>query len=348
MPTHFQRKIIHLDCDCFFAAVELRDNPSLQGKPVAVGGSAQSRGVLSTCNYEARQFGLHSAMPTSEALRRCPQLILLPHRFTVYKEASQQVREILLRYSQTIEPLSLDEAFIDVSDADNASAIAKAMRADIAREVGITASAGVSVNKFLAKVASDWRKPNGQFVIAPHQVADFVAALPVQKIPGVGKATMVKMQQLKIERCADLQQLEMHQLLKHFGSFGKRLYELSRGEDHRPVHNDETRKSLSVENTFARDLSKPEDCAVALQDLIAQLQQRWQPLKTTYRINKVFIKVRFADFSISNSEQRTGHISDGILQMLLTQVLQKKALAVRLLGVGIGLEARQMHQLELF
>lgn len=343
-----QRKIIHLDCDCFFAAVELRDNPHLLGKPVAVGGSTQSRGVLSTCNYEARQFGLHSAMPTAEALKRCPQLVLLPHRFDAYKEASKNVREIMLRYTDEIEPLSLDEAYMDVSHIANAQALAKQMRQEIAREVGITASAGISVNKFLAKVASDWRKPNGQFVVAPHQVEQFVKALPVQKIPGVGKATMQKMQQLKIETCADLQRLEMHQLLRHFGSFGNKLYERARGIDLRPVQDERLRKSVSVEHTFARDLSALNDCSSSLDQLVQQLHDRWRPLSAQYRINKIFLKVRFADFSVSSMEQRSGNISEALLKAMLTQMLLKKPLPVRLLGVGVGMEPRLMQQMDLF
>ena len=187
------RKIIHVDCDCFYAAVEMRDNPSLIGKPIAVGGSTSRRGVLSTCNYEARAYGLHSAMPTAQALKLCPDVILLPHRFDAYKEASNKVNDIYRRYTEIIQPLSLDEAYLDVSEVDmlhgSATLIAQDIRQAIEKEVGITASAGIAPNKFLAKVASDWNKPNGQFVITPDQIADFMVQLPVKKIPGVGKKT---------------------------------------------------------------------------------------------------------------------------------------------------------------
>lgn len=342
------RKIIHIDCDCFFAAVELRDNPVLRGHPVAVGGRAEERGVLATCNYEARQFGLHSAMATAEAVRRCPQLILLPPRFAAYKEAAQQVRDILQNYSVDVEPLSLDEAYLDVSCANNATAIAREIRQAIVREVGITASAGVSVNKFLAKVASDWRKPDGQFVIPPLQVADFVAALPVQRLPGVGTATLKKLQAMNIYHCADLQQLDMAYLISLFGVFGKRLYELARGIDTRPVCANRVRKSLSVEQTFASDLRHMDACVVPMQALVTSLEQRWRVIQNNYRINKVSVKVRFSDFSISQAEARCGQISTEIFVVLLKQILQKKALPVRLLGAGLGLDQEQQYQIPLF
>jgi len=342
------RKIIHIDCDCFFAAVELRDNPQWRGLPLAVGGRAASRGVLSTCNYEAREFGLHSAMPTAEALRLCPQLVLVPHRFAAYKEASQQILHILREYTDAVEPLSLDEAFLDVSDSDNASLLAQTIRQQIAKQVGITASAGVSINKFLAKVASDIRKPNGQFVIAPARVAEFLHDLPVQRIPGVGKASMLKMQQLQIVSCADLQQVPLHQLINHFGVFGKRLYGYARGIDYRPVRTDRVRKSLSVEHTFAENLQNPEQCEEAVRSLAEQLQQRWQPLKKDYSINKVFLKIRFADFSLMSMENKATGFNEPMLQQLLQQLMQRKTMQVRLLGVGVGLQERKEEQLDLF
>lgn len=342
------RKIIHIDCDCFFAAIELRDNPQWRGLPLAVGGRAASRGVLSTCNYEAREFGLHSAMPTAEALRLCPQLILVPHRFAAYKEASQQIVRILKEYSDEVEPLSLDEAFLDVSDSDNASLLAQTIRQHIAKQVGITVSAGVSINKFLAKIASDWRKPNGQFVIAPARVAEFLQDLPVQRIPGVGKASMLKMQQLQIATCADLQQVPLHQLINHFGVFGKRLHGYARGIDYRPVRTDRVRKSLSVENTFAENIRHPEQCIQAISDLAEQLQLRWQPLKNEYSINKVFLKIRFADFSLMSMENKSTGFNEAMLQQLLQQLLGRKAMPVRLLGVGVGLQPRMEEQLDLF
>ena len=348
------RKIIHVDCDCFYAAVEMRDDPSLVGKPIAVGGSASRRGVLSTCNYEARAYGLHSAMPTAQALKLCPDVILLPHRFDVYKEASQQVNDIYRRYTEIIEPLSLDEAYLDVSDVDlmhgSATLIAQDIRQSIEREVGITASAGIAPNKFLAKVASDWDKPNGQFVITPDQIADFIIQLPVKKIPGVGKSTMKKMQRLGIEYCADLQKQDLHQLIKTFGRFGKRLADLSHGIDNREVKTSRIRKSVSVENTYSEDLHDESSCVNALDDLLQKFSVRYDKIKDKYSIHKLFVKVKFNDFTSTTMECRGTSIDVSVFTELLVQARQRKQLPVRLLGVGVGLVPIQSNsaQLSLF
>ena len=347
------RKIIHIDCDCFFAAVELRDQPQYQGLPVAVGGKASSRGVLSTCNYEARQFGLHSAMPTSEALRKCPQLILLPHRFEAYKEASEQVRDIFFRYTDLVEPLSLDEAYLDVSCSGkcqgSATLIAQEIRATIEQEVGITASAGIAPNKFLAKIASDWRKPNNQFVITPNQVSDFIKELPVQKINGVGKSTMRKMSALGVETCADLQKLDLHTLVTNFGAFGKRLYDLARGHDDREVRLHRERKSLSVERTFAHDLQSLEECLQAMPVVFDKFNQRFSQLKTDRLPQKQFVKIKFADFSQTTMECTSTEMSESIFLDLVQQAYLRKSMPVRLLGVGVVLrKAESSHQLPLF
>ena len=347
------RKIIHIDCDCFFAAVEMRDNPALRNIPIAVGGRAEDRGVLATCNYEARKFGLHSAMPTSEALRRCPQLILVKPRFDAYKAASQQVREVFEQYTDKIEFLSLDEAFLDVSDSrhhrGSATLMANAIRADIARKVGITASAGIAPNKFLAKIASDWNKPDNLFVIRPDEVADFVAQLEVKKIPGVGPATMKQMQQMKIVRCSDLQQVDLPALAKHFGSFGSRLYQLSRGIDHREVCNSHIRKSLSVEHTFPRDIASTTECLQSMPSLINELGKRLSRLRDHYLIQKLMVKVKFSDFTSTTMECRGSKLSPDIFSNLLVQAFNRKPLAARLLGVGVTFhENRAAHQLSLF
>jgi DNA polymerase-4 len=206
-----QRKIIHIDMDCFYAAVETRDNPDLQGKPVAIGGSANKRGVLSTCNYEARTFGLHSAMLTATALQRCRQLVLLPVNMQKYRQASTQIHQIFHRYTDLIEPLSLDEAYLDVTDntdcQGSASLLAKQIRSEIEQELRLTASAGIAPNKFLAKIASDWHKPNGQFVIPPEAIEEFMIELSVKKIPGVGKVTAEKLHKLGISTCGQLQNI---------------------------------------------------------------------------------------------------------------------------------------------
>lgn len=347
------RKIIHVDCDCFFAAVELRDQPELQGLPVAVGGSTNSRGVLSTCNYEARQFGLHSAMATSEALRRCPQLVLLPHRFEAYREASRQVKDIFTRYSSVIEPLSLDEAFLDVSNSDycqgSATLMAREICYAIEQEVGITASAGIAPNKFLAKVASDWNKPNGVFVIKPNDVDDFIANLEVNKIPGVGKSTMKKMQQLNVVTCGDLQHVDLHTLVKTFGAFGKRLHDLSKGIDNREVRTHRLRKSLSVEHTFASDLTTFEECRFVLPELFEKFTERFKKLKQESSIHKLSVKVKFSDFSVTTVECTSNVISIETFQALLKEAYYRKSLPVRLLGLGVGIkEKQQVKQLNLF
>ena len=213
------RKIIHVDCDCFYAAVEMRDDPTLRHRPVAVGGDPHRRGVIATCNYPARHFGVHSAMASSQALRLCPELVIVPPNFDKYRKVSTQIHDIFRRYTSLIEPLSLDEAFLDVSASDqfdnSATRIAEALRQDIRRELGITVSAGVAPNKFLAKVASDWRKPDGLFVIPPAQVDAFVAALPVKKISGVGRVTGERMAGLNLHTCGDLQSMSRLELSQH-------------------------------------------------------------------------------------------------------------------------------------
>jgi len=272
------RKIIHIDCDCFFAAVEMRDDPSLVGKPMAVGGSEKQRGVLATCNYEARQFGLHSAMPTARAFKLCPELILRPARFEVYKSVSLHIHSIFKRYTELIEPLSLDEAFLDVSESrqcgGSATLIAQEIRVAIANELGITASAGVANNKFIAKIASDWQKPNGQTVVTPQCVEAFIAQLSVDKIPGVGPATMKKMQALQVKQLTDLRLFSQEDLLKHFGKFGQRLHNYAQGIDNRPVNPERERKSLSVERTFSENLVQLSDLHAPLQSLFEKLQAR--------------------------------------------------------------------------
>jgi DNA polymerase IV len=261
---HPQRKIIHIDMDCFYAAVEAKYQPELCGLAVAIGGQPGTRSVLCTANYEARKFGVRSAMPSSQAIKLCPHLIILPPNFALYKKESLAVREILNRFSEKIEPLSLDEAFIDVSDSEilggSATLIANEIRQLIFLEQNLTASAGVAPNKFLAKIASDWKKPNGIFVINPGEVSDFMPSLPVEKIHGVGKVTAQKMHKLGIHNCGDLQSHSIKELTNWFGSRGATLYQLSRGLDDREVECDSQRKSISVEETFPNDITTLNEC----------------------------------------------------------------------------------------
>jgi DNA polymerase-4 len=266
------RRIIHIDMDAFYASVEQRDNPALRGVPVAVGG-AGARGVVAAASYEARKFGVHSAMSSVMARRKCPELVFVPPRFDVYRAVSQQIRAIFARYTLLIQPLSLDEAYLDVTvpllDRGSATAIAEEIRAAIRLETGLTASAGVSYNKFLAKLASDYRKPDGLFVITPGMGPDFVAELPVGKFHGVGPVTAAKLNKLGIYTGVDLRKQTLAFLTAQFGKAGDYFYHLARAEDDRPVVADHSRKSLGVETTFARDLLAWEEVAPALEPVFA-------------------------------------------------------------------------------
>lgn len=333
------KKIIHCDADCFFAAVEMRDDPSLRGRPIAVGGNLEQRGVISTCNYDARRFGIRSAMSTAMAKKMCPDLIVLPHRMEAYREAALQMRHIFYEYTELVEPLSLDEAYLDVSDSDyycgSATRIAEAIRHRIYEELKLTVSAGVAPNKFLAKVASDWKKPNGLFVITPSQVDEFILPLAVNKIFGVGKATAARMAELNIKTCADLQCLSLLELKQRFGSFGVRLYDLCRGIDLRSVNVARRRKSLSVEHTFPRDLPGLLNCLHCLPELLQQLTSRLRRMDGDYSVVKVFIKMKFADFTSTTVERGSNKVTLAEYQQLLQEAYMRQQRPVRLLGVGV-------------
>ena len=333
------RKIIHCDCDCFYAAIEMRDDPALRGRPLAVGGRAETRGVVATCNYEARAYGVHSAMSSARALRLCPQLILLPPDFERYRAASRQILDIYRDYTALVEPLSLDEAYLDVSGVErcrgSATLMAAEIRGRIYEEVGITASAGIAPNKFIAKVASDWNKPDGQFVVRPEEVDAFVAALPVGKLFGVGKVTAAKMRRLGIESCGDLRSWSLADLTHRFGSFGARLYRLCRGIDERPVAPERPRKSLSVETTYSSDLPDVAACMQALAPLIEEFGGRLARLHAPPPINKVFVKIRFDDFSHTTAECPASGPDERVWHELLGTAVSRKDRGVRLIGVGV-------------
>jgi DNA polymerase IV len=291
------RKIIHIDMDAFFASVEQRDHPELRGKAVAVGGSG-ARGVVAAASYEARQFGVRSAMPSVTAKRKCPELIFVKHRFDVYQAVSRQIRAIFASYTPIIEPLSLDEAYLDVTEnlkgIASATQIAKNIRAVIRAETALTASAGVSYNKFLAKLASDYRKPDGLFVITPEMGPAFVEVLPVGKFHGIGPATTAKMSRLGIHTGADLRAQTLPFLAEHFGKAGRFYYWISRGIDERPVRAERIRKSLGAENTFAEDLTRFDAMSAELKPLIAKV---WGHCETAHlRGRTVTLKVKYADF----------------------------------------------------
>ena len=332
------RKIIHLDMDCFYAAVEMRDDPTLKGKPVAVGGG--HRGVVATCNYEARKFGVHSAMSSAYAREICPGLIFLPVNMAKYKHESEVIRGIMSDYTSLIEPLSLDEAYLDVTDCplhkNSATLIARQLRADIFKTTGLTASAGVAPNKFLAKVGSDWNKPNGMKVVTPDEIADFVVQLPVGKIPGVGKVSVAKLAKLGIKTCRDLQKYKREELQERFGKFGELLYQRSHGIDNRAVSTSRVRKSLSVEDTFPRDLVTPEECQAALGKILTELERRLARHIGTYQVAGVFVKVKFSDFVITTKQLAGGKLDLPTLMELFLEARQRSPKAIRLLGAGVN------------
>ncbi len=292
-----QRKIIHIDMDAFYASVEQRDAPALRGRPVAVGRD-RMRGVVAAASYEARAFGVHSAMPSVTARHKCPELVFVEPRFDVYRAVSAEIRAIFARYTPLIEPLSLDEAYLDVTEnlpgLPSATAIAEDIRAAIRAETGLTASAGISYNKFLAKIASDYRKPNGQFVITPRMGPAFVAALPVRKFHGIGPATAEKMQGIGIETGADLAARSLEDLTRRFGKAGRFYYWIARGVDDRPVRPDRERKSLGTETTFQTDLFTREQAEAALAPLIAKVCGHCRRLELHPRT--ATLKVKYADF----------------------------------------------------
>ncbi len=350
------RKIIHCDCDSFFASIEIRDDPALRDKPVAVGGAVDRRGVIATCNYIAREYGVRSAMASAYARRLCPELIIVPPRMDKYKAVSNEIRKIFEQYTPLIEPLSLDEAFLDVSNVEShqgsATRIAQAIRQQIKQDLNITVSAGVAPNKFLAKIASDWNKPDGQFVIPPGAVDAFVKDLPASKIFGVGKVTARKLADMGIHTCGQLQGYSVFELSEKFGRFGERLHELSRGHDERPVISSRHRKSLSVERTFPADLPDLQACLRELPDLLQRLENRVDNLQDNCVIVKAFVKVKFLDFSATSVEQTTDEVNPGIFDDLFRRAFVRGSKPVRLLGVGVGFRDKlpegQGWQLELF
>lgn len=336
-----QRKIIHVDCDCFYAAVEMRDDPTLRDVPLAVGGNG-GRGVVTTCNYKARAFGVRSAMPGSEARRLCPGLVTVPTDMARYQAASRQVMAILRELTDLVEPLSLDEAFLDVSDITDhkgsATLMARYLRDRVEREVGITISAGVAPNKFLAKIASDWEKPDGLCVIRPEDVDGFVRALPVEKLFGVGQVTASRLHQMGVETCGDLQAVGPEVLTERFGKQGYRLHEMAHGRDERPVVVTRIAKSISVERTFSQDLPDRSACETVMASLVADLNLRLSRKARQKPIHKLFIKIRYSDFSTHTLERVREQVREPGLEdylPLFKELAGEKDRPVRLLGMGV-------------
>jgi DNA polymerase-4 len=356
MPGEAPRKIVHIDMDAFYASVEQRDDPSLRGKPVAVGGSAR-RGVVAAASYEARVYGVRSAMPSVTAARLCPDLIFVRHRFDVYRAVSQQIREIFADYTPLIEPLSLDEAYLDLTDhlaGRTATKIAQEIRARIRQVTGLTASAGVSYNKFLAKLASDQNKPDGLCVITPDRGPEFVLSLPVGKFHGIGPATAAKMQAMGLTTGADLRAQTLEFLTRRFGKSGQYYWNISRGIDHRQVRPDRIRKSVGAENTYAEDVMTLD----AALDALAPLAEKvWSHVaRHDLRGRTVTLKVKFADFQqITRARSLSDPVTSQAQMLALARELAAGVLpdprGARLLGItlsGFLTEDDAPAQLDLF
>jgi DNA polymerase IV len=329
------RAIIHLDMDCFYAAIEVRDRPSLRGKPVGVGGT-RNRGVLTTCNYEARKFGVRSAMPTFMALQRCPNLIVLPTRFDVYRREAAVIRGILRRFTPLVEPLSLDEAYLDVTaHPAEPDLLAHEIRDIIFQKTKLTSSAGIGPNKLVAKIASEINKPNGQLEVTPEHVSAFMMKLPVRKIWGIGEKTERKLEELGVKTCDELQRFSRPELVDLFGRFGLDLYDLCRGIDHRSVEPDRLRKSLSTEETFSIDLTSLEQCEERLKELFTDLMADLAQKETTRAIRTIFVKLKFNDFSRTTAERAGLAPTLPDFHALLTEAFGRTGKPVRLIGLGV-------------
>ncbi len=337
------RKIVHVDLDAFYASVEQRDNPCYQGKPLVVGGLPQQRGVVVAASYEARKFGIHSAMPSYLALQKCPALVFVPPRFEVYRSISTQIHAIFKRYTDLVEPIALDEAYLDVSQnklgLPYATTIARQIKAAILTETNLTASAGVSVNKFLAKMASGMNKPNGLTVILPEHAVDFVAALPMEKFHGIGQVTATKMHDLGIHTGAALKQYSQAELVRHFGKAGHFYYLIARAEDNRIVEPNRLRKSIGAETSFTKDLDEPQLILLELETIAQTVEHRLQSYQTLRRT--ITLKVKFADYErITRSKTVTVAIDKAeAISQLAQDLLASVSLegrSVRLLGISLS------------
>jgi len=336
------RKIIHIDMDAFFASIEQRDYPELKGKPVAVGGSGK-RGVVAAASYEAREYGVHSAMPSAIALRKCPKLIFVKHRFDVYRMVSRQIRDIFLEYTDFVEPLSLDEAYLDVTENKkglrSATIIAKELKNKIKEATQLTASAGVSINKFLAKVASDQDKPDGLFVITPEKAEDFVEKLPIEKFFGIGKVTAQKMHELGIKNGYDLKQLSLEELVNRFGKVGRYYYNIARAIDLREVNPKRIRKSIGAERTFESDLLEENEILEQTDRMLEILMERI--IKAKVKGKTITLKLKFKDFEmLTRSHSLQHYTSDkNEIQMIASDLIKKELPAkkgIRLLGLTLS------------
>jgi DNA polymerase IV len=343
------RKIIHIDMDCFYAAVEMRDNPALRDVPLAIGGSRDRRGVISTCNYIARKFGVRSAMATAHALKLCPDLVLAPGRMEVYSDISKQIRQIFHRYTDQVEPLSLDEAYLDVSECKrfggSATLIAQDIRRAIFTETQLTASAGVAPCKFVAKIASDENKPDGLCVITPDQLDTFVLKQPLGKIPGVGKVTLQKLHTLGLYTCADIRRYPQDDLLRRFGKFGAVIWARSHAHDERDLNIHRVRKSVGVERTLPQDLTTTTECQQMVNRLFPLLQTRLLKGSSSLPIQSQGIKLKFSDFQLTTVEHRCQRLDQDYFSELLHEAMMRKGQrGIRLVGLHVGLLTHQHEQ----
>lgn len=345
-----ERKIIHLDMDCFYAAVEERDQPELKGKPVAVAGSSR-RSVLTTANYEARKFGCHSAMPLFKALELCPDLAVVPVRSEVYRAESRRIHAIFARFTERIEPISLDEAYLDVSALNSSgAAVAREIRAQIHEECQLTGSAGISCNKLVAKIASGWNKPDAQTEILQHEIPAFMEKLPVGELWGVGRKMREKLSALGVETCGDLQRFEKVELARAFGAWGVDLWHLCRGIDDRPVTPDRIRKSLSSETTFRENVTVREALVPTLREMLGNLAQDIQRKHADRRIKSLVVKLKFADFQRTTAERAHHELNELIFEELIAEGWKRgEGKPVRLFGVGVRFaDPEENPQMELF
>lgn len=341
--------------DCFFAAVEVRENPRLKGHPVAVGGKPNTRGVVAACNYEAREFGVRSAMPMSQAFQRCPSLITTPVNMNLYKEVSAKIHDVFKQYTDLIEPLSLDEAYLDVTESTHCNGSATLMAQEIRQKIfssqSLTASAGIAPNKFLAKVASDWHKPNGQKVVVPDDIEAFVRDLSVTAISGVGKVTAKRMDELNLKTCHDLFSFGLENLQQQFGRFGHQLYLYSQGIDRRPVKTHWIRKSLSVEDTFSEDLPSLEACLLEIPAIYEELLIRLERARKSQKLipKTLFVKIRFSDFETTTLQISGDKPDKKTYLRLCAEAWNRGKRPVRLIGIGLQFNPPDMsEQLALF
>jgi len=328
--------------DAFYASIEQRDDASLKGKPIAVGGAGK-RGVVATASYEARRFGVGSAMPSTLAAKKCPDLIFVPPRFEVYKEVSKQIREVFFQHTELVEPLSLDEAYLDVTNDKqsirSATLIARNIKDEIKKKTQLTASAGISVNKFLAKIASDYHKPDGLTLIPPDKVTEFISDLPIERFHGIGPATAKKMHSLDIRKGGDLINFSERKLVSHFGKVGRFFYKIARGEDNRPVNPERIRKSVGIETTYSEDLTSLDQIRSELDALSHSLLKRLQKNNTYGRT--LTLKIKYSNFNVITRAKTSSKLLTNLndLKLVSTELLDEisgTSFKIRLLGLTVS------------